>query len=547
MKTKHLDFNEQAKGKILKGIEQLANAVVTTLGPNGRNVIIENEDGTIQSTKDGVTVAKSIKLKDRVEDIGAQMLKQAAIKTADKAGDGTTTSTLLASELVREGIKTISQGSNVVEVKRGIEKAKDIILDYLEEEAIEIDSEDQIKQVAAISANNDMSVGTIIAEAMAQVGRDGLISIEESNSSETSLEIVEGMQLDRGYKSPYFVNDNKTMSTIFDNPRILLSDDVITQINDLLPLLNKISADNEPLLIIAQDVEAEALGTLLLNKSRGTLRVCAVKAPDYGERRTLILEDIAALTGATVVSKEKGLTFKKFNMDWLGSARKVTVNNSTTTIIDGAGEKEAIEDRVEEIKAQIENTESSFAREQLQKRLSRLIGGAAIINVGGYTELEMREKKDRIEDSLFATKAAIQEGILPGGGIALLRARHDKKVKEKIDKATKENSNERIGANILLQTIDQPYLRILQNAGILDTMSQFQVLRSKNFWDGLDVRTNNVIDFKEAGIIDPMMVTRMALENAVSIACTILLTECVVSVEPQKEEENNVNDFSNFM
>jgi len=456
--NKQIVFDQEAKTSLLRGVNKLSDAVTSTLGPNGRNVIIENQGGNPISTKDGVTVAKSISLKDPIENIGAQILKQAAIKTADLAGDGTTTTVLLASTMVENGFNAIKTGSNAVEVKRGIEKAAKEIISYLKESSVDITSEDQIHQVAVISANGDEEIGTLISEAMKAVGVDGVVTVEESKIGETSLDIVEGIQFDKGYKSLYFVTNNDNMTCTLNDPKILIYNGRLTTVKDLLPLLEGCSQANSPLLIIAEDVDGEALSTLLVNKMRGILKVCAVKSPDFGDRRLHLLEDIATLTGGTVVSPEKGMRLEKFNSDWLGTSRLVTVAKENTTIVDGKGNKESIESRIEELKQQIDKATSFFEREKLQERLGKLTGGVAVINIGAPTEVEMKEKKDRVDDALHATKAALQEGIVAGGGAALLHAR--KRLNKKY-----ETTDLELGRQIVYKTCMAPFTKILTNAG----------------------------------------------------------------------------------
>ena len=527
--SKVIEFGSEGRNKLVSGINKLADAVVATLGPNGRNVVIVNEMGQVQSTKDGVTVAKSISLSDNVEEVGCTMVKQAAIKTADGAGDGTTTSTLLAREMVKAGLSHLNNGANAVEIKRGIDTAVKQVTHLLRSNAEDISSEDQLEQIATISANNDPEVGKLIATAMQKVGREGVVTIEESNSEETYLETVEGMQFDRGYKSHYFVTDNSTMSCYLENPFILIADKRFTQVNDLLKILEAVSQGNRPLLIIAEDIEGEALATLIVNKARGTIKVAAVKAPDFGDRRKLILEDIAILTGGEVFSTDKGMKLDKFSWDWFGSARGVTITKDNTTIIDGKGDETKISDRIDELQKQIETSKTPYEAEKLQERLAKFVGGVAIINVGGYTETEIKEKKDRVEDALHATKAAMEEGIVPGGGAALLYAR------EAI-----EDSN--IGSKIVYQACGKPFEQILVNAGydaIKAQMLAMNYTTNESVWEGHDVKTGMIINMKEAGIIDPAKVTRTALENAASVAGTVLLTECVVVDNPEDKKESD--------
>ena len=543
--SKRVEFSNQARLRLLAGVEQLANAVTSTLGPNGRNVIIEQSAGNPTSTKDGVTVAKAMELEDTIENMGAQLVKQASIKTADGAGDGTTTSTLLAYEIYREGLEYLDL-HNAVDISRGVAKATKGVVEYLEKQAREITDENQLRQVATISANNDPEVGELIAAAMDKVGRYGVVTIEESRTGETYLETVEGMQFNRGYKSIYFVTDNNSMTAALTNPLVLITDKKVTAAKELLPILEACSAQNKALLIIADDIDGEALSTLVVNKMRGILQVVAVKAPEFGDRKKAILEDIATLTGGQVVSAEKGMRLEKFNTDWLGSARKVTIGKEETTIVDGKGTSEAIQARVEEIKAMIDNSKSPFEKESLQDRLGRLIGGVAIVYVGGQSELEMKEKKDRVEDALHATKAALQEGILPGGGIALLNAgRFLESNKGDMHFA---NNSTKIGYNILLQAINKPFFKILTNAGYSAEHCdgiKAKVLDTGNPWQGFNLRTEEYVDMFEEGIIDPAKVTRLALENAASIAGTMLTTECVIS--NLKEKSNDPMDFNSMM
>jgi len=527
--SKIIEFGPEGRQKLVNGIDKLADAVVSTLGPNGRNVVISNEQGFPQSTKDGVTVAKSISLSDNVEETGVSLVKQAAIQTANLAGDGTTTSTLLAREMIKSGLSHLNNGANAVEIKRGIDTAVQQVVSTLRKNAEEITSEEQLEQVATISANNDPEVGKLIATAMDKVGREGIVTIEESKSGETYLETVEGIQFDRGFKSPYFVTNNSTMSAVLDKPYILIADARFTKVKDLLPVLEGVSGTGRSLLIIAEDIDNEALATLVVNKMRGTLAVCAVKAPDFGDRRKLVLDDIATLTGGEVFSKEKGMKLDKFSWDWFGESRTVTVTKEQTTIIDGKGETERIEARIEELQQQIEQATSPFEVEKLQERLSKFIGGVAIVHVGGNSETEMKEKKDRVDDALQATKAAIEEGIVPGGGAALLYA-----------KGAIEGND--IGALIVKQACGKPFEQILINAGYSSTDAQmigkYKLVESGNdIWAGYNLKTEEVTNMKEAGIIDPAKVTRTALESAASVAGTILLTECVVVEDPDSKEE----------
>lgn len=543
--SKVMVFSDDARKSLQSGVKKLADAVTSTLGPNGRNVIIEQQMGNPTSTKDGVTVAKAVELEDKIENIGAQLVKQASIKTADGAGDGTTTSTLLASEIYNSGIQSIAN-YNVTEVSRGIAKATEMVVEYLEDNSREITDEDQLRQVATISANNDPEVGELIASSMDKVGREGVVTIEESRTGETYLEVVEGMQFSRGYKSIYFVTDNNSMTATLSNPQILIVDKKVTAAKELLPILEACSAQNKPLLIIADDIDGEALSTLVVNKMRGTLQVVAVKAPEFGDRKKAMMEDIATLTGGQVVSPEKGMRLDKFDVNWLGSSRKVTVGKDETTIVDGKGDTEAIEQRVEEIKSLIDNSNSPFEKETLQDRLGRLIGGVAIVHVGGQSELEMKEKKDRVEDALHATKAALEEGILPGGGVALLNAAYKLEFEEgEIDFGSESEAE---GYNILTKAISKPLQKILANAGFsepgIDEIAD-NIMTDGNFWYGFNIKSDKYVDMFDEGIIDPAKVTRLALENAASIARTMLTTECIIS-NPVEQKQDQM-DFNQFM
>ena len=538
--SKIIEFGPEARKQLVAGIDKLADAVVSTLGPNGRNVVIVNEVGQVQSTKDGVTVAKSISLNHNVEEVGVQMVKQAAIKTADVAGDGTTTSTLLAREMVKAGLSHLNNGANAVEIKRNIDTAVKQVVDALRYKIKEdISNEDQLEQIATISANNDPEVGKLIAEAMNKVGREGVVTIEESNTGETYLETVEGMQFDRGYKSHYFVTDNSTMTTYLENPVILIADKRFSQVKDLLPILEGVSNQNKSLLIIAEDIDGEALATLIVNKMRGTIKIAAVKAPDFGDRRKLILDDIATLTGGQVFSTDKGMRLDKFSWDWFGSARSVTITKEQTTIIDGRGESESIQARIEELQQQIEKAKTPFEQEKLQERLAKFVGGVAIVHVGGNTETEVKEKKDRVEDALYATKAAIEEGIVAGGGSALLFAR------EAITYPKEDSDAVRIGKQIVYRSCGKPFEQILLNAGytpndmypIINEIGAQGEVGTKP-WFGFNIKEETIVNMKEAGIIDPAKVTRTALENAASVAGTVLLTECVVVDSPEDKKDD---------
>ena len=533
--SKIIEFGSEARKQLVNGIDKLADAVVSTLGPNGRNVVISKPGDYPQSTKDGVTVAKSISLEDPNEELGVQLVKQAAITTANVAGDGTTTSTLLAREMVKSGLSHLNNGANAVEIKRSIDKAVKQVVNTLRNNAEEITSEEQLEQVATISANNDPEVGKLIATAMGKVGREGVVTIEESKSGETYLETVEGIQFNRGFKSPYFVTNNTTMTAALDNPYILIADERFTKVKELLPVLEGVSGTGRSLLIITEDIDNEALATLIVNKMRGTLAICAVKAPEFGDRRKLALEDIATLTGGQVFSKEKGMKLKEFSWDWFGEARNVNVTKEQTTIVDGKGETERIETRIEELQQQIEQAGSPFAVEKLQERLAKFVGGVAIVHVGGNTETEMKETKDRVDDALNATKAAIEEGIVPGGGTALLYA------KDAIE-------GDSIGAEIVKQACSKPFTQILMNAGWDEVdgriMADNLINTGKNAWTGFNIKTMKKVDMKKAGIIDPAKVTRTALENAASVAGTILLTECTVVDSPSGDSAPQIDPMS---
>lgn len=520
--NKDITFSIDARLALAEGVDKLANAVTATLGPAGRNVIIEQTQGMPISTKDGVTVAKSIELKNKVENLGAQIVKQASIKTAEQAGDGTTTSTLLAQSILREGLDRILKGSNSVDIKRGIEKAVKEVTEYLESDySKDITDEEQLKQVATISANNDKEVGELISTAMEKVGQDGVVTIEESKTGETYLETVEGMQFNRGYKSPYFVTDNSTMTSVLQTPLILITDKRLSSIKELLPILEGASQQNKSLLIIADEIDGEALSTLVVNKMRGILNVAAVKAPDFGDRKKDVLEDIAILTGGKVVSTEKGMRLDKFDSSWLGSAHKVTVGKETTTIIDAKGSEETITSRIDDIKFQIEESTSPYEKERLQDRLAKFMGGVAIVHVGGHTEVEMKEKKDRVDDALHATRAAVEEGIVAGGGVALLRTRGV------LEKLTSDNLDEVTGIQIISRAIEAPLRTIVENAGGEGSVVVAKVLEGKNNF-GYDAKSETFVDLLKKGIIDPKKVTRIALENAASVAGMILTTECAL-------------------
>ena len=540
--SKQITFSDDARVKLADGVDKLANAVTATLGPSGRNVIIQQDMGNPISTKDGVTVAKSIELEDVEENIGAQLIKQASIKTADEAGDGTTTSTLLAQSILEEGLSRMKQGSNAVDIKKGIDEAVQDIVGYLAIEKKEITDEEQLKQIATISANNDTEIGELISTAMDKVGQDGVVTIEESKTGETYLETVEGMQFNRGYKSPYFVTDNNTMTAVLQNPFILITDKRLTTVKELLSILEAVSQQNKSLLIIADDIDGEALSTMVVNKMRGILSCAVVKAPEFGDRKKAMLEDIATLTGGSVVSADKGMRLDKFNMDWLGSATKVTVGKDTTTIIDASGSEESIKERVDEIKAQIDDTVSPYDKEKLQERLAKFMGGISIVHVGGNTELEMKEKKDRVEDALHATKAAIEEGFLPGGGTALLYAAQWLTETLQNPDQPEITGDKLTGYDIVVSACERPFYKILQNAGYsFDDIGdiELRLKEDENFWYGYNPKEDDYFDMFKEGIIDPTKVTRLALENAASIASTMLITEAVISKLPEEEKESS--------
>ena len=541
--SKIISFNRDAKEKLKAGIDKVNNAVSVTMGPFGRNVLIEKEHGQVVSTKDGVTVAKTVVLEDPIENMAATVIKQAAEKTVDAAGDGTTTSTVLAHSIATQALEATSYAStNATQVKRGIEAAVKTVVDELKKISVPVSDETQIRQIATLSANGDTEIGELVATAIDKVGRDGVVTVEESRTGETSLEVVEGMQFDRGYKSPYMVTDNNTMTAVLDNPLVLLVDGRINAVKDLLPILEAVSVQNKSLLIVAEDVDGEALATLIVNKMRGILKVAAVKAPDFGERRTLILEDIATLTGGTVVSQQKGMKLDKFNRDWFGEARTITVGKDTTTIVDGKGNTEAIEARVTELKNQIDVSTSPYEIEKLQERLSKMIGGVAIINVGGGTEIEMKEKKDRLDDALQATKAALDEGILPGAGVALLHAR------EAISFIKDDGEDFNKGKRIVDIACKSPFAQILTNAGENHhewIMALSKELENPNLVPGL--AEERLVDAYASGIIDPTKVVRSALENAAAAAVTLLMTECVIHEKPSDKKADAGMDMMGGM
>jgi len=528
MAAKELLFNTEARSKLKRGVDQLAEAVKVTLGPKGRNVVIDKKFGSPTVTKDGVTVAKEIELSDPIENMGAQMVKEVATKTSDLAGDGTTTATVLAQAIFREGLKNVTAGANPMELKRGIDRAVEAVVEQLRSISVPSAGKKEIAQVGTISANNDKEIGNLIAEAMEKVGKDGVITVEEAKGLETTLETVEGMQFDRGYLSPYFVTDPEKMEAVLEDPYILIHDKKISAMKELLPLLEKTAQSGKPLLIIAEDVEGEALATLVVNKLRGTLKVCAVKAPGFGDRRKEMLRDIGVLVGGQVISEELGFKLENTTLSDLGRAKRVVVDKDNTTIVDGKGKPDDIKGRIAEIRAAIEKSTSDYDREKLQERLAKLSGGVAVINVGAATETELKEKKARVEDALHATRAAVEEGIVPGGGVALIRAQ------SALDKL-KGTEDEKIGVEIVRRALEEPIRMIAQNAGAEGSIVVARVKESKDKNFGYNAATDVYEDLVKAGVIDPTKVTRTALQNAASIAGLLLTTECVV-VEKKEEK-----------
>ncbi len=530
MAAKDIKYSEKARESILSGVNALANAVKVTLGPKGRNVIIEKSFGSPVITKDGVTVAKEIELEDKFANMGAQMVKEVASKTSDVAGDGTTTATILAQAIYAEGSKLVAAGINPMALKRGIDKAVDSVVDKLRSISKPTKDQKEIAQVGTISANNDPTIGNIIAEAMDKVGKEGVITVEEAKSMETSLDVVEGMQFDRGYLSPYFVTDPEKMECVLEDPYILIHEKKISNMKDLLPILEQIAKMGRPLMIIAEDVDGEALATLVVNKLRGTLQACAVKAPGFGDRRKAMLEDIAILTGGTMIAEDLGIKLENISINDLGTAKRIVVDKDTTTIVDGAGSKEKIEGRVKQIRAQIEETTSDYDREKLQERLAKLIGGVAVIHVGAATETEMKEKKARVEDALNATRAAVEEGIVPGGGTALIRCL------DVLDGLKTEDEDEQHGINIIRVAMEEPLRQIAYNAGHEGSIIVEKVKGLKES-EGFNAATGEFEDLLAAGIIDPTKVTRSALQNAASVSGLLLTTEAMVAEVPKKEDE----------
>jgi chaperonin GroEL len=527
--AKQLLFQDEGRRKMLSGVEQLARAVKVTLGPKGRNVALDKKFGSPTITKDGVTVAKEIELEDAFENMGAQMVKEVAEKTSDIAGDGTTTATVLAESIYREGLKNVTAGANPMALKRGIEKAVERVFEELKKLSTPIKDKKEVAQVASIAANCDTTIGDLIAEAMDKVGKDGVITVEEAKSTATTLEVVEGMQFDQGYLSPYFVTDAERMEVILDDPYILIYEKKISSLKDMLPLLEKVARTGKPLLIIAEEVEGEALATLVVNKIRGTLSIAAVKAPGYGDRRKAMLDDIAVLSGGKAITEDLGLKLENIDVEDLGRAKRVKIDKENTTIVEGAGKSQGINARIAQLKKQIEDTDSDYDKEKLQERLAKLAGGVAVINVGAATETEMKEKKARVEDALHATRAAVEEGIIPGGGVGLLRTIP---ALEKM----KLEGDEKIGVDIVRRALEEPIRQLASNAG-LESSVVVQRIKTEKTNIGLNLNTNEYVDMIEAGIIDPTKVTRSALQNAASIAALLLTTEAVVTDRPEKDDK----------
>ncbi|MEO5673952.1 MAG: chaperonin GroEL [Chitinophagales bacterium] len=530
MMSKIINYTTDARDRLKRGVDSLADAVKVTLGPKGRNVVIEKKYGAPVITKDGVTVAKEIELEDPIENMGAQMVKEVASKTADIAGDGTTTATVLAQAMITTGLKNVAAGANPMDLKRGMDKASEAVIQHLKSQSQNVGSDNQkIEQVASISANNDSTIGKLIAEAMGKVKKEGVITVEEAKGTETTVEVVEGMQFDRGYLSPYFVTNPEKMETELDHPYILIYDKKISQMKDLLPILEKVAQQGSPMLIISEEVEGEALATLVVNKIRGTIKVAAVKAPGFGDRRKEMLEDIAKLTGGTVISEEQGYKLENATLDYLGKADKILIDKDNTTVVNGAGKKEEITARVNQIKAQIETTTSDYDKEKLQERLAKLSGGVAVLYIGAASEVEMKEKKARVDDALHATRAAVEEGIVPGGGVAYIRAL------EALDKVKGLNDDEITGVNIIRRSLEEPLRIIAANAGAEGSIVVQRVREGKADF-GYNARTDVYENLMAAGVIDPTKVTRVALENAVSIASMLLTTECVIVDKPKEEK-----------
>ena len=527
--SKIIKFDTEARDLLKQGVDQLANAVKVTLGPRGRNVVIEKKFGAPQITKDGVTVAKEVELEDKFENTGAQLVKSVASKTGDDAGDGTTTATILAQAIVSEGLKNVTAGANPMDLKRGIDKAVNKAVEYIKDNAELVgDNYDKIEQVATVSANNDPEIGKLLADAMRKVSKDGVITIEESKSRDTSIGVVEGMQFDRGYLSPYFMTDADKMECVMESPYILIYDKKISNLKDFLPILQPAAESGRPLLVIAEDVDSEALTTLVVNRLRGGLKICAVKAPGFGDRRKAMLEDIAVLTGGVVISEEKGLKLEQTTLEMLGTADKVSVTKDNTTIVNGSGSKESIQERIAQIKNEISNTTSSYDKEKLQERLAKLSGGVAVLYVGANSEVEMKEKKDRVDDALCATRAAIEEGVVVGGGITYIRAQ------EALKSVKGDNADEQTGINIVVRSIEEPLRQIVANAGGEGAVVVNKVRESKGD-NGYNARTDSYEDLRATGVIDPAKVARVALENAASIAGMFLTTECLIVDKPEEQ------------
>ncbi|MCX6144941.1 MAG: chaperonin GroEL [Ignavibacteriales bacterium] len=530
MGAKLINFDTDARAALKRGVDQLADAVKVTLGPKGRNVVIDKKFGAPTITKDGVTVAKEVELTDPIENMGAQMVREVASKTSDVAGDGTTTATVLAQAIVREGLKNVTAGANPMDLKRGIDLAVLKIVEGLRQMSKTVgDDKEKIAQVGAISANNDRAIGELIANAMEKVGKDGVITVEEAKGTETTLDVVEGMQFDRGYLSPYFVTDAETMETILEDPYILIHDKKISAMKDLLPLLEKVAQSGKSILVIAEEVEGEALATLVVNKLRGTLRVCSVKAPGFGDRRKAMLEDIAVLTGGTVISEEKGFKLENAQLSYMGTAKRVTIDKDNTTLVEGAGKKEDIKKRINEIKQQIEKTTSDYDKEKLQERLAKLSGGVAVLKIGASTEVEMKEKKARVEDALHATRAAVEEGIVPGGGVAYLRSI------KKLDEVKTDNEDQKIGVEIIRRSVEEPIRLIVENAGLEGSVVVNKIKEGKDDY-GFNAQTEKYENLIQAGVIDPTKVARIALENAASVAGLLLTTEATIVEKPEKDK-----------
>lgn len=526
--AKLIEYSVEARSSLKSGVDKLANAVKVTLGPKGRNVILEKKFGAPTVTKDGVTVAKEIELDDPVENMGAQMVREVASKTSDVAGDGTTTATVLAQAIYREGLKNVTAGANPMDLKRGIDLAVTKVVEYLKKVSKEVEGRNEIAQVGSVSANNDKSIGELIADAMDKVGKDGVITVEEAKGTETSLDVVEGMQFDRGYISPYFVTDAEKMEAVLEDPFILIHDKKISSMKDLLPILEKVAQQGKALLIISEDLEGEALATLVVNKIRGTLKVAAVKAPGFGDRRKAMLEDIAVLTNGTVISEERGFKLENATVSYLGTAKKVVIDKDNTTIVEGSGKTEEIKKRINEIKAQIEKTTSDYDKEKLQERLAKLSGGVAVIKIGASTEVEMKEKKARVEDALHATRAAVEEGIVAGGGVALVRAI------EVLDKIEGDNMDQTTGVKIVQKALEEPLRQIVNNAGLEGSVVLQKVREGKDDF-GFNAATEKYENLVKSGVIDPTKVTRTALENAASVSSLLITTEAVVYEKKEKE------------